>query len=110
MATYIKIEETLYPASISGRLIDHEWNNRSSKTILLTMPVSVAQSIFVDDIQWSIVEDGVDVNEQPTQFEYDNSEYCLAGIITDYRDGTISVKMGKLTDSEILEIITGGTL
>lgn len=32
--------------------------------------------------------------------EYDNSEYSLAGDITDHRDGTVSIKMGKPTEAE----------
>ena len=34
--------------------------------------------------------------------EEDMSEYSLAGQITDYRDGTISIKMGKPTEAETL--------
>lgn len=32
--------------------------------------------------------------------EYDHSDFCFAGDITDHRDGTLSVKMGKKTDLE----------
>ena len=49
-------------------------------------------------------EDGtveiVQVNEKE---EYNNSDYCIAGDIIDHRDGTLSVKMGKPTDVEVLE-------
>ena len=34
--------------------------------------------------------------------EWDNSEYDVAGSITDNRNGTITAKMGKMTDSEML--------
>ena len=34
--------------------------------------------------------------------EWDNADYCVAGPITDNRDGTITAKMGKKTDSDIL--------
>ena len=51
------------------------------------------------------VQDGTEIQET----EWDNSEYNLAGDITDHRDGTITVKMGKLTDlEEAYEIMLGG--
>lgn len=34
--------------------------------------------------------------------EWDNSEYCVSGAITDHRDGTVSIKMGKATEAEAL--------
>lgn len=105
--TFIKIDNTLYPAEISGRMNDHDWDGRSSKTIHLTMSAADAASLFVDDIRWFIVEEYTE-EEQPVQIEYDNSEYCMAGDITDHRDGTVFVKMGKATDRELIEIMTGG--
>lgn len=106
--TYVKINEILYPASISGKISDLNWGGRSSKTIRLTTTYANAVQLFVDDVHWSIVEEYIDDQEQTTTVEYDNSEYCVAGDITDHRDGTISVKMGKITDKELLEIMTGG--
>ena len=112
---YVKINETLYPAVVNGQLIDRSWGNRASKTIELEMSHSEAEAIFVDGLAWSIVmdvvkeieqanEDGtveiVQVNEKE---EYNNSDYCIAGDIIDHRDGTLSVKMGKPTDVEVLE-------
>lgn len=53
------------------------------------------------------VQDGTEIQET----EWDNSEYNIAGDITDHRDGTITVKMGKLTDlEEAYEIMLGGVL
>ena len=106
--TYVKINETLYPASISGKMSDLNWGGRSSKTIRLTMTHANAVQLFVNDLQWSIVEEYTDENEHITSVEYDNSEYCMAGDIIDHRDGTLSVKMGRITDKELLEIMTGG--
>ena len=104
---YVKINDTLFPASISGRMNDHDWGGRSSKTIHLTMSAANAASLFINDVQWSIVEEYEDAIEEQIR-EYDNSEYCVAGDITDHRDGTVSVKMGKATDRELIEIMTGG--
>lgn len=108
--TYVKINDTLYPAEISGRLEDNSWGGRASKTIRLEMAYSTAVALFVDDLEWSIYEDGVYDNVTGEPEEYDNSDYCVAGDITDHRDGYVSVKMGKPTDAELLAIITGGAI
>jgi hypothetical protein len=51
-------------------------------------------------------QDVLDEQGQPTGEtkevvnEYDNSEYSLSGAITDHRNGTVSIKMGKPTETE----------
>ena len=116
--TYIKIDETLYPASIVGKVADKDWDNRASKSITLEMDYATAAETFVDGRTWSIIQQEevptFDENGEPTgteiqETEFDNSEYNLAGDITDHRDGTITVKMGRLTDlEEAYEIMFGG--
>ena len=103
--TFIKINNILYPAEISGRIKDIEWAERPTKTIKLTMNMTEALEIFVNNLSWSIVEETINKNNQSIQIEYDNSDYCLAGDITDHRDGTISIKMGKITDTEKMEAL-----
>lgn len=122
---FIKINETLYPAVIKGKLSDSEWDNRESKSITLEMACAEANELFVDGLAWSIVEqcrkpvcaeNGECVYDdegnhliETQEIEYDNSEYNLAGDIIDHRDGTITVKMGKLTAlEEAYEIMLGG--
>lgn len=102
MATYVKIAGTQYPAVIFGRIKDPEWNDRASKTITLTMGHTQALGLFVTGLVWSIVMDITDESGTVTQEEYDNSAYSVAGDITDHRDGTVSVKMGKPTAEEQL--------
>lgn len=122
---YIKVNNTLYPATISGRVADSEWDGRASKAITVEMSYAEANKLFVDGLEWSIVEK----NQVPTyaedgsyaydengeqimeerETEWDNSEYSIAGDITDHRDGTVTAKMGKLTDlEEAYEIMLGG--
>lgn len=123
MSTYIKINsgDILYPAVITGRMADKEWDNRETKAITLEMDYATANKLFIDSVIWSIVmEHPVEIKEIDNEGntttktiieteEFDNSEYSLAGDITDHRDGTLTVKMGKLTDLEqAYEIMLGG--
>ena len=136
--TYVKINDTLYPATINGSMNDSKWDGRASKSITLKMDYVTASNLFVDGLEWSIIqkneiiiqepvyevdengdivlaENGeyIQIGSQPKteiqESEWDNSEYNLAGDLTDHRDGTITVKMGKLTDLEqAYEIMLGG--
>ena len=112
---FVKINSTLYPATVSGRVADKEWDNRASKAITLEMDYATAIGLFVDGLAWSIVQRNevptyqVDENGEPIQTgtevqetEWDNSEYSVPGDITDHRNGTITAKMGKITDAEAL--------
>ena len=110
MAIYIKVNNTEYPAEINGNPKDRSWGERDTKTITLTMTAAEVAALLPDNTPWSIVQrDTVDVLDeqgQPTGEtkevvnEYDNSEYSLAGEIVDHRDGTVSIKMGKPTETE----------
>ena len=98
----VKINGNTYPAIVLGKMSDADWDGRHSKTIRLKMNYATANALFVDGASWSIV-DGAD--------EFDNSDFNIAGDITDHRDGMLSVKMGKPTDLEgILELLYGGDL
>lgn len=126
--TYVKINGAQYPASISGRMSDSDWDGRESKSITLEMTHDEALAVWTEGAAWSIVQDitstvmvtdeqgnpVLDENGQPTfreetrTEEYDNSEFNVAGDVTDHRNGTVTVKMGKLTElEETLEIFLG---
>ena len=110
MSIYIKVNNTEYPATVKGERTDRSWDNRDTKTIRLTMTYDQVAALLPDNTPWSIVQrDMVDVLDEqgkPTGEtkevfnEYDNSAYSLAGDITDHRDGTVSIKMGKPTETE----------
>ena len=110
MSIYIKVNNTEYPATVNGDRADRAWGGRDTKTIHLTMAHDEVAALLPDNTPWSIVQrDMVDVLDEqgkPTGEtkevvnEYDNSEYSLAGDLTDYRDGTVSIKMGKPTEAE----------
>ena len=110
---YLKINDILYPAEIRGRTYDKDWDNRESLAVTVAMAYEEAVSLFVDDITWGHIYQGnphIDENGEtitPDPEIYDDSEYSIAGPITDNRDGTVTCKMGKLLDSEALAIILG---
>ena len=107
---YFKANNTEYPADISGKITDRDWDGRDIKTITLTMTHDEAAQLFVDGLSWSIVQrdtvpvydkEGNPTGEIEEQVqEWDNADYCVAGPITDNRDGTCTCKMGKKTQLE----------
>lgn len=111
MSIYVKVNNTEYPAAVSGVYNDRTWDGRDTKTVTLTMSHDEAAALLSDNTPWSIVQrDMVDVLDEQGKStgetkevinEYDNSAYSLAGDITDHRDGTVSIKMGKPTESEL---------
>ena len=119
MGIYVVINGVQYPASITGNLSDKDWDGRASKAITLEMSYSDAVGIFVDDIKWNIVQDIEEeieeINEETDETThrlvtkqeiYDNSEYSIAGDIVDHRNGSITVKMGKITAEEMLAMLS----
>lgn len=110
MNIYVKVNNTEYPAEISGNPKDREWGDRDTKAITLTMTTAEVAALLPDNTPWSIVQrdtvDKLDAEGNPTGEtqeivnEWDNSAYSLSGDITDHRDGTVSIKMGKPTETE----------
>lgn len=110
---YFKTNNTEYQANIAGKVTDRDWGGRKSKAVTLEMTHAAAVQLFVDGLSWSIVqrdtvpvygEDGKPTGETEEQVqEWDNADYCVAGPITDNRDGTCTCKMGKKTDAELMQ-------
>lgn len=122
---YVKVNETLYPATIDGQMQDYTWDNRESKVITMQGTYDEIVGLFGDNTPWSIVmkeevqqrnddgslvlnEAGNPITEEQAS-EWDNSEFSMSGPITDNRDGTVSIKMGKPTDLEdAMALLLGG--
>ena len=107
--TFVKINNQVYSAIINGKAVDKEWDGRESKAITLEMSYEEALATFVSDTPWYIVhqpeamvgDDGKTI--VPETVEYDNSDYSIAGSVTDHRNGFVTVKMGKPTEVEVLQ-------
>ena len=122
---YVKVNGALYPATIDGQMQDYTWDNRESKTVTMQGTYDEIVELFGDNAPWSIVmkeevqqrnddgslvldKAGNPITEEQTS-EWDNSEFSMSGPITDNRDGTVSIKMGKPTDLEdAMELLLGG--
>lgn len=110
MSEFIKVAGQEYPATCIYNYKDRNWDMRESVAVHLTMPYAQAAALLTSGTPWSNVfreeRDVLDENRELTGqteevvTEEDMSAYCLAGDITDYRDGTVSVKMGKPTEAE----------
>lgn len=114
--TYIKVNDILYPATIDGQMQDYAWDGRETKKVTMAATYKEIMALLPDGTPWSIVskdtvtatgEDGtplLDENGVPQVTErvseWDNSDYSLSGPVTDNRDGTVSITMGKPTDLE----------
>ena len=112
MAEFIKVAGQEYPATCIYNYKDRNWDMRESVAVHLTMPYAQAAALLPNGTPWSNVfreqKDVLDENGMLTGqteevvTEEDMSAYSLAGEITDYRDGTVSIKMGKPTEAETL--------
>lgn len=110
MAEFIKVNGQEYPAKCIYNYKDRNWDMRETQTVRLTMPYAQAAALLTSGVKWSNVfreqKDVLDENgelagqTEEVVTEEDMSAYSLAGEITDYRDGTVSVKMGKPTEAE----------
>ena len=126
---YVKINDTLYPATVTNHPMNYEWGGRDTKHITVEMTHAEANALFVDGAAWSMVnrvevpvyetdangmpvmgadgrfvQTGTEIRETETDF----SDYDLAGELIDHRNGKITAKMGKHTAEELLAVIMGG--
>ena len=109
----ILINGTEYPAEkIDATNKNSRWDGRDTAAITLSMTHAQAVGLFVDGLAWSIVQrnvwpvynnQGQPTGETKTETQtFDNSDYSVAGSITDNRDGTVTCMMGKPTETETL--------
>lgn len=107
---YVEVNNVLYPAKVEGEMYDRKWDNRESKSITLGMSYPEALDTFKNNTKWFIINQPDSYKDDegetiiPEPIVRDNSEFCIAGPITDHRNGTVTVKMGKPTQVENQQI------
>lgn len=105
MSTYLKANNTETPCEAAEHYRDSAWG-RPTCTVTIKASTAEIAALLPNNAPWSLIEreDALDENGmltgQTVDHERDMSEYSLSGDITDHRDGTVSIKMGKPTEAE----------
>lgn len=105
MSTILKANNTETPCEAAEHYRDSAWG-RPTCTVTIKASAAEIAALLPDNAPWSLIEreDVLDESGMPTgqtvDHERDMSEYSLSGDITDHRDGTVSIKMGKPTETE----------
>jgi hypothetical protein len=79
MGIFVKINNNLYPAFITGKIHDKDWDERASKAIKVEMDYTTALSLFVDDIEWSIVQESEETVEEIIEKEVEVTDIDANG-------------------------------
>lgn len=105
MSTYLKANNTETPCEAAEHYRDSAWG-RPTCTVTIKASAAEIAALLPNNAPWSLIEreDALDesgmLTGQTVDHERDMSEYSLSGDITDHRDGTVSIKMGKPTETE----------
>ena len=105
MSTFLKANNTETPCEAAEHYRDSAWG-RPTCTVTIKASAAEISAMLPNNAPWSLIEreDVLDELGAPTgqtvDHERDMSEYSLSGDITDHRDGTVSIKMGKPTEEE----------
>lgn len=105
MSTILKANNTETPCEAAEHYRDSAWG-RPTCTVTIKCRAAEIAALLPNNAPWSLIErdDVLDELGAPTgqtvDHERDMSEYSLSGDITDHRDGTVSIKMGKPTEEE----------
>ena len=93
---YISINSTTFPL-LAARAATEQMNNHRRDVISLTITTTYAEAAaaFTDGSTFTVVDDSVTPPE-----EHVYPDHTMAGAITDHRDGTVTVKMGKANTAE----------
>ena len=96
MAEFIKVNGQEYPAEVIYLYKDRNWNDRDVRNVFLNLPYDQVVALMPTGTKWSSILKENDVVVEET----DMSEFYIAGQVVDYRNGTVSIKMGKPTETE----------
>lgn len=92
----LRINEKEFPL-LSARAATERMKNFRRDVISLTIEATYAEAAaeFIDGATFVVVDDSVTQAE-----EHSYADHTMAGAITDNRDGTVTVKMGKTNTAE----------
>lgn len=90
--------------SVATRPADSMMGGRESKAVTVALSYAEAVSLFADDADWSVTADMTDDTGNVHQVRTDMSAYAISGPIIDNRDGTVTVRMGKYREEELMRV------
>lgn len=96
MAEFIKVNGQEYPAEVIYLYKDKDWNDRGVRNVFLNLSYDQVIALMPTGTKWSSILKENDAVVEET----DMSEFSIAGQVVDYRNGTVSIKMGKPTETE----------
>lgn len=105
MSTILKANNTETPCEAAEHYRDSAWG-RPTCTVTIKASAAEIAALLPNNAPWSLIEreDALDesgmLTGQTVDHERDMSDYSLSGDITEHRDGTVSIKMGKPTEEE----------
>lgn len=105
MSTFLKANNAETPCEAAEHYRDSAWG-RPTCTVTIKASAAEIAALLPNNAPWSLIEreDVLDESGAPTgqtvDHERDMSDYSLPGDITDHRDGRVSIKMGKPTETE----------
>lgn len=105
MSAILKANNTETPCEAAEHYRDSAWG-RPTCTVTIKASAAEIAALLPNNAPWSLIEreDALDesgmLTGQTVDHERDMSDYSLSGDITDHRDGTVSIKMGKPTEEE----------
>lgn len=100
----VKVNGMELEALVQTRPSDSNWNGRESKAITFASTYQEAINLFADSVPWAVVYTDPDDGQET---EADMSAFAMAGPVTDNRNGTVTVKMGKYLDTELMTLSLG---
>lgn len=89
---------------VETRMVDNAWDGRESKAVTVPMGYSEAIGLFANGVSWSVSVDVEGEDGSVRRVTNDMSDYAISGPITDNRDGTVTVRMGRYREAELMMI------
>lgn len=98
----INIRGRQLEGSVATRRSDPEWGGRESKAVTVALTYAEAVALFESDTPWSITIDAMQEDGTTRVTTDDMSDYAISGPITDNRNGTVTIRMGRYREEELL--------
>lgn len=106
---YVKIGETMMEATVNGYRRDPKWDYRDVEEVTVAATADEVKELFHEGVDWDLVQvfdpyvdeaTGEIITPEPKTKNH--GEFCVSGAVIDHRNGTVTIRMGKITDAEAL--------